>query len=260
MLTTDYALGAPIWLDLSCPDTTAATTFYRAVFSWDFQSAGPKAGGYGFWQKDGKTVAALGPLTEEGTRSAWTVYFHTPDADATAKAVEQGGGTVRVEPFDVMDAGRMALLTDPGGAKFALWQPAAVTGLEAVNDTEALCWVELHTSDPTAAHSFYRSLFGWRSEQMAVPGMAYTVLSTANGDQQAASFGEIAPLQDDAQQPRWLPYFAVADPDNIVARTQENGGSVIMPAMDVPDVGRIASLADPFGAHFAIISPIVEAS
>ncbi len=96
MLTTDYAPGAPNWLDLGCPDTAAATTFYRAVFGWDFQSAGPKAGGYGFWQKDGKTVAALGPLTEEGASSAWTVYFHTPDADATAKAVEQGGGTVRV--------------------------------------------------------------------------------------------------------------------------------------------------------------------
>jgi uncharacterized protein len=52
----------------------------------------------------------------------------------------------------------------------------------------------------------------------------------------------------------------VADPDDIVARTQENSGSVIMPAMDVPDVGRIAWLADPFGAHFAIISPTVKAS
>lgn len=260
MLTTDYAPGAPNWLDLGCPDTAAAAAFYGALFGWDFQSAGPEAGGYGFWKKDGKTVAALGPLTEEGASSAWTVYFHTPDADATAKAVEQGGGTVRVEPFDVMDAGRMALLTDPGGAKFAVWQPAAVTGLEAVNDTDALCWVELHATDPATAHTFYRSLFGWRSEQMEVPGMTYAVLSTADGDQQSASFGGIAPLQDDVQQPRWLPYFAVADTDDIVARTQENSGTVIMPAMDVPDVGRVAWLADLFGAYFAIISPTVNAS
>ena len=188
------------------------------------------------------------------------MYFHTLDADATAKAVAQGGGTVRVEPFDVMDAGRMALFTDPGGAEFAVWQPAAVMGLDAVNDTNALCWVELHTTDPAKAHSFYRSLFGWRSEQMEVPGMAYTVLSTAEGDQQAASFGGIAPHPDDAQHLLWLPHFAVADTDDIVARAQENGGSVIMPAMDVPDVGRIAWLADPFGAHFAIINPTAEAS
>jgi uncharacterized protein len=253
MLTTDDVLGAPNWLDLGSPDTAAAGAFYGDVFGWDFQSAGPDAGGYGFLQKNGKTVAGLGPLTEEGASSAWTVYFRTPDADAMAKAVEQGGGTVRVEPFDVMDAGRMACFTDPGGAEFAIWQPGTVTGLEAVTDIDTLCWVELHTADPAAARGFYRSLFGWRSEQMEVPGMTYTVLSTAEGDQQEASFGGVAPLQDDAQQPRWLPYFQVADTDTIVARAQANGGSVLMPAMDAPDIGRMACLADPFGAPFAII-------
>lgn len=126
MLTTDFVTGSPNWVDLGSPDTMAAAAFYGAVFGWELQSAGPDAGGYGFFQKDGKTVAALGPLTDEGARSAWTVYFQTPDADATAKAVEQGGGVVRAEPFDVMEAGRMAAFTDPGGAEFAVWQPAAV--------------------------------------------------------------------------------------------------------------------------------------
>jgi predicted enzyme related to lactoylglutathione lyase len=91
--------------------------------------------------------------------------------------------------------------------------------------------------------------------------MTYTVLSTADGDQQAASFGGVAPLRDDAQQSRWLPYFEVADTDAIVARTSEYGGSVLMPAMDAPDIGRIAWLADPCGAPFAVIkSATTEAS
>src|SRR5919199_2079980 len=115
---------------IGAPDTDAAAAFYNGVFGWDFQSAGPNAGGYGFLQKSGRTVAGLGPLSEEGARPAWTVYFQTPDADATAKAVEQGGGTVRVAPFDVMEAGRMAALTDPQGAQFSIWQPAAIKGLE----------------------------------------------------------------------------------------------------------------------------------
>lgn len=114
MLSTHFVTGAPSWLDLGSTDTAAAADFYAAVFGWRFDSAGPEAGGYGFFRKDGRTVAAVGPLTEEGASPAWTVYFQTPDADATAKAVEQGGGTVRVEPFDVMDAGRMSCLTDPG--------------------------------------------------------------------------------------------------------------------------------------------------
>ncbi|GAA0482920.1 VOC family protein [Streptomyces sp. NPDC046215] len=254
MLSTDFVTGAPNWLDLGSPDTAASAEFYGAVFGWDLQPAGPDAGGYGFFQKNGRTLAALGPLTEEGASPAWTVYFQTPDADATAKAVEQAGGTVRVAPFDVMDAGRMACLTDPGGADFAVWQPAAVKGLEAASEGGTLCWAELHAPDPAAALSFYRALFGWRSREMPVPEMTYTVLSTAEGEQEDASFGGLATVQE-GMEPRWMPYFDTADVDDTVSRTQENGGSVLVPASDVPDVGRIAWLADSFGAPFAVIAP-----
>ncbi|MFI6686678.1 VOC family protein [Streptomyces sp. NPDC050485] len=259
MLSTDFVTGAPNWLDLGSPDTVASAAFYGPVFGWDFESAGPDAGGYGFFQKDGRTVAGLGPLTEEGASPAWTVYFKTPDADATAKAVEQGGGTVRVAPSDVMDAGRMSCLTDPGGADFAVWQPAAVKGLEATSEDNTLCWAELHAPDTATALSFYRSLFGWRSQEMEMPGMTYTVLSTSEGDQQDASFGGLTAVTEDTE-PRWLPYFESADADAIVARAQENGGSVLMPAADVPQVGRIAWLADPFGAPFAVIKSAPQSS
>ena len=108
MLTTEYVPGAPNWVDLGTPDIDAAAAFYGALFGWEFQSAGPDAGGYGMFTLDGKTVAALGPLGEEGAASAWTLYFQTADADATAKAVEQAGGTVRFGPFDVFTEGRRA--------------------------------------------------------------------------------------------------------------------------------------------------------
>ncbi|MFD5103150.1 VOC family protein [Streptomyces albidochromogenes] len=255
MLSTDFVTGSPNWLDLGSPDTAGAAAFYGSVFRWDFLSAGPEAGGYGFFQLDGETVAALGPLTEEGASSAWTVYFQTPDADATVRAAEQSGATVRVEAFDVMNSGRMAALTDPGGAQFALWQPTDVKGLELTSAPGTLCWAELHIGDPAAALRFYGSLFGWRSQEMDAPGMTYTVLSTAEGDQQDASFGGVAALRDAAEKPRWIPYFAVEDADETVARTQGNGGSVVMPAADIPDVGRLAWLADPFDATFAVLRP-----
>ncbi|GAA2717175.1 MULTISPECIES: VOC family protein [Streptomyces] len=255
MLTTDFVTGSPTWLDLGSPDTDAAAAFYGTVFGWETESAGPDAGGYAFFRKDGSTVAAVGPLTEDGAEAAWTVYFRTPDADATTKAVEQGGGRVRVAPFDVMGAGRMACLTDPGGADFSLWQPAAVQGLEKASEAGALCWAELHTGDPTAAKAFYRGIFGWRSEDLKVPGMTYTVLATAEGDQQQAAFGGVVPLREESEKPRWLPYFAVEDVDTVVRVTQGAGGSVLMPASDVPDVGRMAWLADGHGAPFAVIKP-----
>jgi predicted enzyme related to lactoylglutathione lyase len=254
MLSTDFVTGAPNWIDLGTPDTAAAAEFYGSLFDWNFMSAGPEAGGYGFFQKDGKTVAGLGPLTEKGASSAWTVYFQTPDADATTEAVRKAGGAVRTEPGDVMDQGRMAGYTDPGGAQFAVWQPGLTKGFEVASDNNTLCWAELHVGDPAAVLSFYRSLFGWRGQEMEVPGMTYTVLSTAEGDQQDASFGGLAKVQQ-GMQPRWVPYFTVADVDDVITKTQGRGGSVLMPAADVPDVGRICWLTDPFGAPFAVLKP-----
>ncbi|MFF5970481.1 VOC family protein [Streptomyces sp. NPDC012769] len=255
MLGTDFTTGSPSWIDLGSPDTDAAAVFYGRVFGWDFVPAGPEAGGYGFFQQDGRTVAALGPLTEEGASSAWTVYFQTPDAEATEHAAEANGGTVRVPAFDVMDAGRMAALTDPGGAEFAVWQPGTIKGLERTSEDNTLVWAELHTGDPEVTLAFYSALFGWRWQAMDTPGMTYRVVSTAEGDQQDASFGGVAPLQSGASRARWVPYFAVTDPDVIATSVQESGGSVLMPPTDVPDVGRIAWLADPFGAPFAVLKP-----
>lgn len=260
MLGTDFRTGSPNWIDLGSPDTDAAAAFYGAVFGWTFVSAGPEAGGYGFWQVAGKTVAALGPLTEEGAKSAWTVYFKSPDIQATAEAVRVGGGQVRTEPMDVMGEGWLAQFTDPQGAEFASWQPGKTLGLGLASAENTLLWVELHVPDPLAAIAFYYGVFGWRHEEMETPGMTYRVLSTADGDKKETSFGGIAEQGEgagggSAMVPRWVPYFHVADVDATVSTVEGNGGAVLMPAVDVPDVGRIAWAADPAGAVFALLKP-----
>ncbi|WP_344318785.1 VOC family protein, partial [Streptomyces yatensis] len=254
MLTTDYVPGAPNWLDLGAPDTEAAAAFYGSLMGWRFESAGPEAGGYGFFTLDRKTVAAVGPLTEEGARPAWTPYFHTPDAEATAKTVEQAGGTVRLAPFDVFEEGRMAQFTDPGGARFAIWQPGRTAGLDAVNDPGTLCWTELHSPDPPRDLAFYRKVFGWDTEEMSFPGGSYTVLMTTGAGREG-SFGGVAQLQEGhSTPPQWLPYFEVADCDAVVAKGQDLGGSVLMPAMSAEGIGRMAWLADVVRAPFGVIA------
>lgn len=252
MLGTDFRTGSPVWIDLGSPDTDAAAAFYGAVFGWRLVSAGPDAGGYGFFQKDGKTVAALGPLTEQGATSAWTTYFRSDDIEATTRDVTAGGGTVRVEPMSIGE-GRLAQFTDPQGARFAVLQ--STTGLEKTSEDNTLLWVELHAGDPEAAIGFYHGLFGWRSAEMQAPGMTYRVLSIKDGDQQEGSFGGVAPLQGEQETVRWVPYFAVADADAVVSAVQDSGGAVLMPATDVPDVGRIAWLTDPGQAVFAVLKP-----
>ncbi|MEV0412531.1 VOC family protein [Streptomyces sp. NPDC050448] len=259
MLGTDFRTGSPNWLDLGSPDTDGAAAFYSSVFGWSFTALGPEAGGYGFFQVDGKTVAALGPLTEEGANTAWMVHFMSPDIQATVKAVQSGGGKIRMEPMDVMGEGWLAQATDPQGAEFAVWQPGKTAGLGLTSAENSLVWAELHVPDPTAAVTFYNGVFGWRSQEMEAPGMTYRVLSIKDGDQQQASFGGIAPMGDGAgsgvEKPRWVPYFNVPDVDATVSAVSGNGGSVLMPAADVPDVGRIAWVADPYGAVFALLKP-----
>ncbi|MEV5597725.1 VOC family protein [Streptomyces sp. NPDC052496] len=261
MLTTQYVPGAPNWLDLGAPDIDTAVAFYGGVFGWTFRSAGPDAGGYGFFQLDGRTVAGAGPLTEEGASPAWTVHFHSPDVDALAKTVEQAGGRVRFGPCDVFTAGRLAGFTDPAGAEFAAWQPGDVQGMEAVSVSNAACWTELYTTDAAAAKDFYRTVFGWetRDNEMG-ENMIYTVASPAGtdpaGDAGHSGIMQLAPEHVAAgAASEWHPYFGVDDCDATAAASTERGATVVVPPSDAEGIGRLAMLRDPFGAPYALITP-----
>lgn len=257
MLTTNFVPGAPDWVDLGTPDVEASVAFYTTLFGWDFASAGPEAGGYGMFMLNGRTAAAVGPLTEDGASASWTLYFHTSDADLTARTVAEEGGTVRVEPFDVFSLGRTGVFADPSGARFAVWEPRKTQGLDAVTLPGTLTWTELHTDDVAAAHAFYGKVFGWRAEDSPVPeGRPYLVVSTAGGGPDAA-IGGITELDEERRAagatPQWRPYFEVTDVDAVVERARAEGGRVETPAVEIEDVGRTAELADPFGAPFSVI-------
>lgn len=250
MITTDHVPGTPGWIDLGSPDVAASAAFYGSLFGWGFQPAGPEAGDYGFLQLDGRTVAAVGPL-DAGAVSAWTVYFGTDDVEATTKAVEQAGGTVRFGPCDVFGEGRMAGFTDPGGAEFAVWQPIATTGFDLASVPGSLSWTELYVPDPDAARSFYRSVFGWRDQEMPFGDVTFIVISPAEGEN--ADLGGIMPLQE-GDRPHWLPYFEVPSCATTTALAEQLGAGVLVPATEVPGAGCYAVLTDPHGARFAIIT------
>ncbi|MBV2356002.1 VOC family protein [Streptomyces sp. J2-1] len=252
MLGTDFRVGSPVWLDLGSPDQEAAVGFYGAVFGWRYESLGAEAGGYGLFRLGGRVVAGIGPLTEEGAASAWTTYFRCADAEAAVRAVRAGGGEVRYGPVS-LGAGTMAQVSDPEGARFAVLEGGG--GLEVTSAGNALVWAELHSADPEAAIRFYQGLFGWRYADLPAPGLTYRVLSIAEGDQEDGTFGGAAPLQGEQGMSRWVPYFAVADADTVVTAVRAAGGTVLMPAADVPEAGRVALLTDPAGAVFAVLKP-----
>lgn len=149
----------------------------------------------------------------------------------------------------------MAAFADPAGASFAVWQPGATKGLGLVTDAGSLGWVELYTPDPAGIRGFYQSVFGWRIEDLPMGDASYPVISPAEGDESSSAAG-IAQLEA-GDRPHWLPYFEVPDCDATVALGQRLGATVQAPAMTVEGVGRMAFLADPFGARFAVITSSV---
>jgi predicted enzyme related to lactoylglutathione lyase len=242
--------GAFSWADLSTTDPEAAKAFYTALFGWETDDQ-PVPGGavYTMLSLDGRSVAALSAVQQEGQPPAWNSYVTVESADAAASAAADAGGTVVMEPFDVMDAGRMAVVQDPTGAFFSVWEPRENIGAQFVNAPSALTINQLNTSDPERAQEFYAALFGWRIEPVEGGPVAYWGIY--NGDRLNA--GMMA-LPDEGGAPsHWLVYFGSEDVDDDADRIGELGGTVMAPPMSVPG-GRILVASDPQGAVFALIS------
>jgi predicted enzyme related to lactoylglutathione lyase len=248
---TEYAPGTPGWVDLGSPDPAAAKGFYESLFGWEIQDMGPDAGGYMIASLRGKQVAGLGPIMgPPGTPPAWMTYVYVEDADATAKKIEEAGGKPLMPPFDVMEAGRMAVFMDAEGAVCAIWQPNQHRGAQLVNEAGAFCWNELASRDPEGAKQFYGAVFGWVGDTQTMGDMTYTEWKL-NGET-IGGMRPIGPMDPPGLPAHWLVYFATDDTDASVAKVTEGGGTVMVPPTDIPP-GRFAVVSDPQGAVFALI-------
>ncbi len=244
---SSYEPGTPSWVDLGSPDPVASAAFYGGLLGWEVVEGPPEAGGYRTCLLRGAPVAAISPQFVPGRPPAWLTYVTVADADAVAGTVIQHGGTIGMEPFDVLTAGRMALIVDPGGATLAVWQAGDHIGAGLVNEPGALCWNELFTPDPVTAMAFYGPLFGWELAPMPLGDSdTYTVLMS--GDR---AIGGVVPSEG---PPTWRVTFAVEDCDVTAAAALSLGGAVTMAPEDVPDIGRFAMLTDPHGAPFGVLA------
>ena len=251
---TSYAHGTPSWTDLSTSDPQAAKAFYGPLFGWEFTDNPTDQGGpYTMATKDGKSVAAMmqqpPEQAEMGIPSMWNTYITVDDVAETVAKVEGAGGTIMMPPMDVMDAGKMAVLVDPTGAVFCVWQPLAHIGAELVNEHGALCWNEVVTADVSAASAFYKELFGWGTQAMDMGPMGTYTVFTLGEDGIGGSPG----MPVEGVPPHWSTVFAVDDCDAAVATATESGGTAIMEPFDTP-IGRMAVVADPTGAMFQLIT------
>jgi uncharacterized protein len=246
---TSYSPGTFSWTDLSTPDPGAAKGFYGSLFGWDFEDLPAGGSVYSMAFKDGARVAAVYGLQQQGQPPAWVAYVTVESADATAAKAKELGATLISEPFDVMEAGRMAVVQDPTGAVLCVWQPGENIGAEEVNAPGALTLTQLDTKDPEGAERFYTALFGWRFER--VPDVDQAYWGIYNGDRLAA--GMLPMPSDDPAPAHWLVYLGTEDVDAGSGRIRELGGNVLVEPMSVPG-GRILVAQDPQGAVFALFT------
>src|SRR5256714_13160149 len=155
------APGKPAWADLSTTDAKAGKEFYSKLFGWQPKELAPEAGGYVIFELGGKQVTALGPVQNPGQPAAWSVYIGTDDAAATTKKVRDAGGTVALEPMEVLDQGSMAVYQDPTGAFISVWQPAKMKGFDVTNQPNTFAWAELNGRNVEKTKPFYKKVFGW---------------------------------------------------------------------------------------------------
>ena len=244
-------LGAPCWIDLYTSDPARAKDFYGRLFGWTTMDPGPEYGGYSIFQRDGKAIAGCMGDTGEGSPDVWTVYLHTDDADRTVEAAKAGGGQVVVEPMDVTENGRMALVVDPGGAAIGIWQPKGVSGFEIRGEVGAPAWFELHTRAYGESVAFYRDAFGWDAHTAGdTDDFRYTTLG--EGEAGLAGIMDASRFRPEDEPASWYVYFEVEDADATAALAVELGGIVVDEPVDTP-YGRLATLADLTGTRFKLL-------
>jgi predicted enzyme related to lactoylglutathione lyase len=247
---TSHPPGTLSWTDLVTGDSEAAKRFYGGLLGWEFDDM-PAGEGivYSMAKVGGLEVAALSQADDQPPH--WNVYVTVEDVDAAAARAADLGATVLAEPFDVLDAGRMAVVRDPTGAVISAWEPRGSIGARLVNVPGAMTWADVLTPDPDAATRFYGEWLGWTVEEMP-QAEGYRVIS--NGGR---SNGGMQPLRPEIVgpdvPPNWFPYFGTEDLDTARAKVDEAGGRTIAGPIPVPQ-GRFAVIADPQGAVCALWS------
>lgn len=255
--TTTRRTGTPTWVDLSTHDLQGATTFYADLFGWTFEDRGEEFGHYHYILRDGEPVggamSSVGQTCPDGGAipTEWGVYLSVPDMDAALTAVPAAGGRVAVPAMPVGDSGTMAVAIDPSGAVIGLWQPGTFAGFATSTAPGSPVWFEEMTQAIDEAIPFYRSVFDWEIHEM--PG-DWRYVTNGPGESATAGLCDAKGVVADGTGSYWRTYFTTDDLDAALTRIPQLGGKVLDGPEDSP-YGRVATVADPQGAHFQLMQP-----
>jgi uncharacterized protein len=250
----NHPAGSFCWVELSTSDQDAAKEFYTSLLGWTVND-NPMGPGevYTIFQLKGRDVAAAYTTTrqerEQHVPPHWNLYIAVDNADESAAKAAKAGGQVLAPAFDVMDSGRMAVVKDPTGTVFCLWQAKKHGGLAAAGEDGAFCWADLNTPDPQRAAKFYSELLGWKLETGQNDPSGYLHIKNRE-----THIGGIPPVeyQPAGAPPHWMIYFQVSDVEASTNKAKEMGARIYMPPRKMEGVGTWSVVADPQGAAFSL--------
>jgi len=252
---TSFDPGCFAWVDVNSTDIDATVAFFAALFDLEPRQVPVPGGGppYVIFERDGMQAWGAYPLSDEmssaGTPSMFLSYVSVADTAASLDKAVALGATALMQPMEVGNGSKVAMILDPTGATIGLMSPPTEPQTVVANEHGTLLWNELHTSDLGAAKDFYTELFGWQAKEAEYPGGTY--LELKDGDTYRGG-GQVGP--DDGTPPNWFVYFQVDDTEAVAAKVAELGGALTTEPRMVAGVGMMATATDPTGAPFAIMT------
>ena len=257
-MSTATETGRFVWYDLMSSDVDASVRFFEQLLGWTAEDVPMGEHTYRMLKNGDDYVGGVVPLEkEQGIPTHWISYVSVPDIEAACARVTELGGKVCVPTVEI-PPGRFAVVNDPQGAFFSLWQGNEPAPTEPEQPAAgSFCWSECLTSDPAACAEFYQQLFGYEvvANEMTVGGHTATYRMFKRGEREAAGFLELPEPARLAGAPvHWLNYILVEDVDATADRAAELGASVTCPASDIPGVGRFCVITDPQGGQVALFA------
>ena len=250
----EATIGRFCWVELQAKDTAAAKKFYGELFGWAFEEMPMPVGTYTLAKIGSNQVAGLMTMPEESAKMGvppnWGCYIAVADVKAGCDAAAKLGGKIILGPTP-MGPGTFAVIQDPTGGIFMLWHTPQSMGTFLYGEPGALTWNELLSTNADVAQRFYTQLFGWKAEAQDMGQGMYTVFK--QGGEFVGGGLMAQPPHMKGAPSAWFTYFAVADADATLAKATRLGAKILMPATDIPNVGRFGWLQDPQGTVFAIL-------
>jgi predicted enzyme related to lactoylglutathione lyase len=244
--------GRFVWFEYVSQDARKAQGFFGELFGWSTKNVPMPDGEYTMIAApDGKTIGGYFAAPDPGaTKASWLPYLQVASAADSAAKVKKLGGSIMKAPFKVGDLATMAVVIDPHGAGFALWQPVKPED-PGTPTAGHFVWNELPSKDPSASIAFYSQIGGFTVNKMEMPGMGTYNILESDGKGRAGIMAQPMP-----EAPHlWLPYVQVASADQTAEKAKRLGATVVVPPTQIPNVGRFAIFVDAQGAGTGILQP-----